>query len=712
MKPETQDRAPGIIIDRALLDRARAKDREALGLLYEASSLEIYRTIHALIRDEDLTLDIQQDTYLQAFSHLDQLREPESFLPWLKQIAVNQARAQLRRKRPTLFTELTPTEEGEEPEFPDLSPQTSPELSLDRKETTRLVREILDGLTDGQRLLVGMYYYEELSMPQIAQELGLSLGTVKSQLHRSRKHVETEVRKLEAQGVKLYGLGPLPFLLALLHRAEPSAEAEGKLLAASVSQSAPALETAAVHVGRSFFQTALGRVTLGLMAAAVVGGGVIGWRWYQNHLERVMGDYRPTVYLDSAEDLSTEPTEPTETHPKPDSGEDLIHVPTLHIPTPTEPTEPTETEPASIAPPETTPPKATDPAGPPDPGSPPATTPTKPTPQPTEPVWNSNTVSWEWEDGGGMDWHCTAGDSGFTSRMLYINVYNQHMGGGPVWAISTDDEDTLQITRIKDQYLDYNAFLFNGYQYHYSIRPKRAGTARVLLTVNGEIAKQFTVTAEVPQRLVSASVEHSAPYYGYMEQTMANCTVGMEYVLGCRFLGSQPVFTTDNSAVVRLGPLSTYTENSSPVLGCSVPAEIIGPGNANIYLSLNGKVEKTWAIHAVTATVDRSDSQEDLIPVDAEPQVMSWYANTYHFPLLIRQGSPDMLYVKIKGPDAPSISVDNASVLSVRSDDTEWYEDRNVSEHWFQLTALGSGICTLTCSFQGKVVFTIPIVVP
>ena len=384
MKPETQDRAPEIVIDQALLDRAKAKDREALGLLYEASSLEIYRSIHALVRDEDLTLDIQQDTYLQAFSHLDQLRDPERFLPWLRQIAVNQARAQLRRKRPTLFTELLPIEEGEEPEFPDLSPQASPELALDRKETTRLIREILDGLTDGQRLLVGMYYYEQLSMSEIAQELGLSVGTVKSQLHRGRKHVETEVRKLEAKGVKLYGLGPLPFLLALLHRAEPSA-AQEKLLAAAASQSvagtAPALETAAVHVGRGFFQTALGRVTLGLMAAAALGGGVLGYGRIKDKL--LIGDYQPPTPVESDENLSTEPredlttefiliteTETTEATEAPTSAteptteaetqEDLIQAqtepetqaadPSEATPKPTEPTTPTPTQPKPTTP--------------------------------------------------------------------------------------------------------------------------------------------------------------------------------------------------------------------------------------------------------------------------------------------------------------------------------------------------------------------------
>ena len=90
-----------------LLEQAKAKDKEALSQLYEKTQLDIYRTVHAMIRDEDLTLDIQQDTYLKAFSRLDQLRDAASFLPWLRQIAVNEARAQLTKKRPMAFSELS-----------------------------------------------------------------------------------------------------------------------------------------------------------------------------------------------------------------------------------------------------------------------------------------------------------------------------------------------------------------------------------------------------------------------------------------------------------------------------------------------------------------------------------------------------------------------------------------------------------------------------
>lgn len=385
-----------IQIDEALLERARAGDRAALTELYEASSLELYRSLHAMLRDEDLVLDVQQESYLKAFSRLDQLRDAASFLPWLRKIAVNEARSQLRRKRPLLFSELSEDGEGE-PELPDQRVEAAPELALDRAETARLIREILEGLTDAQRLMLGMYYYEQIPVKEIAESLNLSQSTVKTQLRRSKKRVETEVRRLEAQGVKLYGLSPLPFLLALLKRAKPDPGAGEKALAGALPRAAEtAAEAAAVHVGRSFFQTALGRVCLGLLAAAALGGGVLGYSWLRS--QTTMGDVQPTEPIqilhtvevpDSDEDLPpaetelpdfTEPETPEElTEPSTEATEP----PTEPEPTEPEPTEPKSSEPVAVP----TEPEPSEPEN-----QPPAPTPTQPaapvspTPAPTEPT--------------------------------------------------------------------------------------------------------------------------------------------------------------------------------------------------------------------------------------------------------------------------------------------------------------------------------------
>ena len=293
-------------ISQELLNLARAGDREAMAALYDCTHQEVYRTAHALLRDENLVLDVQQETYLHAFSHLDQLRDAGSFLPWLRKIAVNEARSQLRKRTPVLFSELN-LDEAEavpEPTLRSEDPDADPALHLEQKENARLVREILDELSDGQRMLVAMYYYENVPIKQIAETLQISPGTVKSQLARSRRKVEERVCKLEQEGVKLYGLGPIPFLVALLRNETPVTEA-GKL----------AIPSVAIHVGRTFFETALGRVVLALLAIGVMVGGAAGWKRHQERLN--IGNYQPAD-TDSSEDLihTTEPlttTEPVET---------------------------------------------------------------------------------------------------------------------------------------------------------------------------------------------------------------------------------------------------------------------------------------------------------------------------------------------------------------------------------------------------------------
>jgi RNA polymerase sigma factor (sigma-70 family) len=343
-----------------LLERARAKDKEALSRLYEKTQLDIYRTVHAMIRDEDLTLDIQQDTYLKAFSRLDQLRDAASFLPWLRQIAVNEARAQLTKKRPMAFSELSDGDEEDTllPELPDLWTDASPEMTLDRKETNRLIREILSGLSDGQRMLLGMFYYERLPLRRIAEDTGLSEGTIKAQLHRGRKRVETEVKKLEAQGIKLYGLSPVAFLLALMRRAEPTVaesarQAAVKAVVAKASADAVAV-TAVPVAAKTFGQVLTGRLLAGALAVALIGGGIWGGAKLLKSQQRD-NPYRPTT-VETNERLSgvETPEEISETN------EDL---PVITDPAVTEPvvTEPAETQPAATEP-AVTEPSGTDPA--------------------------------------------------------------------------------------------------------------------------------------------------------------------------------------------------------------------------------------------------------------------------------------------------------------------------------------------------------------
>ena len=314
MKSE-EKKAPKGAISPELVAKARAGDQDAFSALYEQTHLVLYRSVRSMVRDEDLAWDVLQDSYLRAYQSLDKLEADEAFLPWLRRIAVNEAARQTAKRLPLSFSDLAGGDEGEEdrePVIPDLRIESQPELALDRKETSRLVREILAGLPEQQQLIVGMHYYEDMPIKEIAELLNLAPGTVKAQLFKGRRHVETRVRDLEKQGVKLYGMGPVPFLVALLRKLEPARQAEKKAAAAVLAQAAASggSQITAMTAGQVFLKN-LGVTLLAVAAAAsLIVGGKFGYDALKKGYDPPVGPERPTITEPARLSESEAPKEP------------------------------------------------------------------------------------------------------------------------------------------------------------------------------------------------------------------------------------------------------------------------------------------------------------------------------------------------------------------------------------------------------------------
>lgn len=207
-----------------LVQKARENDQEALTEIYKISSPAVYKTIRVLIKDEDTVYDILQDTYVKAFTRLDQLQNPDKLIPWLKMIANNLAKDWLKKSKPVFFTDIYGGEELEDIPFEesieDVRSELNPEMAMDQQEAKRLVMEILDHLPEDQRVVIGMFYYEEMSVKDIAQTLGVSENTVKSRLSYGRRKIKEQVLDLEKRGTKLYSVAPFVFFLYLLGKAD------------------------------------------------------------------------------------------------------------------------------------------------------------------------------------------------------------------------------------------------------------------------------------------------------------------------------------------------------------------------------------------------------------------------------------------------------------------------------------------------------------
>lgn len=205
---------------------------EAYEKLYQISYAQGFSVAMQMVKNEQDAMDLLQDAYISAFQHLERLQQPEKFKSWFQCIVANKCRDWIKKKKPDLFGDMK--REDEQPDFEDTLENDRvefiPEEQMDYNETKRLIKEILENLPEDQRLCVLMYYYDELSVNDIAATLQCSSGTVKSRLNYARKKIKEEVEALEKKGTKLYGIAPIPFFVWMLRKSAEQLPVQEALL--------------------------------------------------------------------------------------------------------------------------------------------------------------------------------------------------------------------------------------------------------------------------------------------------------------------------------------------------------------------------------------------------------------------------------------------------------------------------------------------------
>ena len=201
-----------------LVQRAAEGDKEAFTHLYTLTYSEVYHIVKVFIHNEDTAQDIVQETYYKSLRKIKQLKEPEKFPVWIKKIAVNTAKAHLRKVDWVLFSEADGEGGKSIAELQDERLEHLPEIVVDQAETKELIDRILGELDEKQRMVVGMFYYEQMSVNEIAEALNCSVNTVKSRLNYARKKIGKEIAELEKKGVILRTAAPIPILMYLFQK--------------------------------------------------------------------------------------------------------------------------------------------------------------------------------------------------------------------------------------------------------------------------------------------------------------------------------------------------------------------------------------------------------------------------------------------------------------------------------------------------------------
>lgn len=173
--------------DEQLFEQHRRGEQGPLRTLIERHQVDLLRFLTRLVGEQAGAEDVFQEAFLQAHIAAHTFDAERKFRPWLFTIAANKARDYLRRKARRRTLDLSAPVDGGEGggTFVDLMevdvPQ--PDARLRGAEMNVKVQAALDGLPHSLREILLLSYFQRLSYLQIADELGIPLGTVKSRLH-------------------------------------------------------------------------------------------------------------------------------------------------------------------------------------------------------------------------------------------------------------------------------------------------------------------------------------------------------------------------------------------------------------------------------------------------------------------------------------------------------------------------------------------------
>ena len=166
-----------------LVEKSKQGDGSSFSKLIRLHEKDLYRVAIAMLKNDDDALDCIQDTILTAFKNLKNLMQDEYFRTWLLKILMNKCNDSLNRKKKVV-------------------PYAEVQSDVEYHDNTEKleIRTAVDSLENELKILVVLYYYEDMSVKDIGESLRIPEGTVKSRLSRARGKLK-ELLEFNERGV-------------------------------------------------------------------------------------------------------------------------------------------------------------------------------------------------------------------------------------------------------------------------------------------------------------------------------------------------------------------------------------------------------------------------------------------------------------------------------------------------------------------------------
>jgi RNA polymerase sigma factor (sigma-70 family) len=174
--------------DQALLRRIQQDDRQAIEFLIERYQRSLYNFALRFLGDGDAAADICQHTFIQLFTHAEELHADDGLRAWLFRVARYRCLDELRRTRTVVFSQMERPDEGDGPSPLEMmaDPAPLPDDLAERSDLQQILAEAIAALPMKYREVVTLRYVADLSFAEIGQVLGLPEATAKTHFHRAK----------------------------------------------------------------------------------------------------------------------------------------------------------------------------------------------------------------------------------------------------------------------------------------------------------------------------------------------------------------------------------------------------------------------------------------------------------------------------------------------------------------------------------------------
>jgi RNA polymerase sigma-70 factor (ECF subfamily) len=181
--------------DSELVRRGRSGDRQAMDDLMRRHYRNVYQLAFRLSNNYDDAQDIVSEAFIRVCNALPSFRGDANFSTWLYRIVKNvflDERKKQRIRNHSSLEEMVELEDNSVARQVE-DPRPGPEWQVERHERADLVQRAVMSLPKNQRLMIALYHFQHCSYDEIADVMGLPIGTVKSRLNRARLALKSKL---------------------------------------------------------------------------------------------------------------------------------------------------------------------------------------------------------------------------------------------------------------------------------------------------------------------------------------------------------------------------------------------------------------------------------------------------------------------------------------------------------------------------------------